>query len=181
MGNLILSISEIPIYIVTFIFIFKTKRRIGELERQKGDNESGELLGHEDAYITIKYQQANLAIASFTLSIIIHILTVILFHIDQFSCTDNSYVCKKPIEVVLLSLFDLGTLLPHLIMPFIFYFIPARYHSGDDVVLVLLELTQVTPKFVNKNTSYNSFGASSNIESEEKLRRHLLQHQHRSP
>lgn len=35
LGNFILSICEVPLYIVTFVYIYKTKTKIRELESLK--------------------------------------------------------------------------------------------------------------------------------------------------
>lgn len=169
-GNMILSICEVPLYAVTFVYIMKTKSKIREVESAKKQSEHMQLLGNEDAYITVKLNQANFTLASFTLSLLVHVTTTIMFWAQGFSCTDGGYITVSLVEVLVLSLFDLGTLIPHLTMPYIFYFLPSKF-SGEDSAIQVLPRT-ILRRDISEYDEYNT--GASGFQAEEHFRKNLM-------
>lgn len=76
-------------------------------------------------------------IISFTLSIAIHLATVIMFFIEKTSCSEGKYISTENLyEVMMFSLFDAATILPHITIPIILYLIPACHSSVGDTIVV---------------------------------------------
>jgi hypothetical protein len=48
-----------------------------------------QLLGIEDEYIKIRYNQANMVLVTFTISILLHIATIVMFFSENTGCSDN--------------------------------------------------------------------------------------------
>ena len=100
----------------------------------------------------IKLKQANFTLVSFTISIILHIATSIMFLTDDFSCINGSYYTDRLFEVIMLSLFDIGTLLPHLVMPFIFYYLPSKYSGESNAITVPLVRCRLCPGLLTRGS-----------------------------
>ena len=78
-------------------------------------------------------------IGSFTFSLVLHLVIVIMSFQQETTCLEEKYIVSKTLyDVILFSLTDLATLVPHVFIPVILYIIPREVNEIGSCVVVNL-------------------------------------------
>lgn len=136
-------------FAVTFYLCSKIKRKVREMHSRHGDRETASfkdaLLGHEDEYTALRIKQINMLLLAFTISMLTGMVEVIYmsFENDQIVCVKDgiSYLrAKTALGSVALYFKDVAQLVPHIFVPVILYFLPARRKGVKLGVILMSDL-----------------------------------------
>lgn len=95
----------------------------------------------QDLFIKIRHRQANFTMVAFTISLILHICTLALFITIELDCDEQGFYKVVSVEeLTILVMEDISEIIPHIVLPLIFYFIPEKFQLKNPPVEVSIML-----------------------------------------
>jgi hypothetical protein len=140
---------EIPLILLTFYFIRKFKRLLKTQTTTTHRSNPGSysvatkhLIEQEDRYMVLKKMQSNLVFYALLANFALHLIEIVLFYAfdhQEICDAENDIQTTNGLQLGLLWLENVVELFPHFIIPFIFWYLPAKINTSYQTMFVLLK------------------------------------------
>jgi hypothetical protein len=140
----IIILLEIPLLLTTYIYSSKSKEiltTVSSLHPSRQESlTTNHLLDQEDQFVKLKIVQLNLVRYAFIVTFVLHTIELACYYVgdEEIICVTGSSGIQvtNSLELYILSVENVSELFPHFIIPFIFWFIPAKMNRTAKTLYV---------------------------------------------